>query len=976
MPAESERAYNFGRSCVNHGKKPNDCIHHNSANPEGTPMFVDMATPGQRKLLLPLELPQFRNYQPEAVASSWCDYWEKIKLYAEGSINITGFPHKAIGIDHIGISVNTCVMDAYARYYQLTGEKVKLSSGLSYAVLEAEDAIERRFNKGSKVQITDFVHETDLYCTMCLSQAKSHTRDLGVPIKLQQVETNLSEECFTKLYHRGRISRKPSMVNWSYLLCAPVPESDIKYTNIKGRTAIPVPGYDTEIEFGVINDIIYPIEGSNETLVISTTKPETMFADVAIAVHPDDERYKHLHGKYAIHPIHGRRIPIISDDDLVDMNFGTGAVRLAPSNNIKDYRIGLKYDLEFVQIFNPDGTLNSSCGVEWSGLKRLESRKLIIDSLKKKGLFVGSKDNPMRIQISSKTKDIIEKRLHSHWWFEPKENPSILEQIECIKVYPKALKASLVSTIEQFMRVPLLLTNEQCVLKKDVTPSYFVRLHDGHSESNFHDSRFWVVAKSYDEADKIALERFPGISFDLIRDQDNFSTWFHDVAFFERASASGSIDLLVASVSDMERIARAICVLFALRNEVCFKEIFFHPMALDFKGRKLSKSLGNVFDSTLILRGASRTEISRNIEKFTSLDPKESERLINELLKKFPKGFPNFGADVLRANLLRRTGMGVNWQLNSLSELENDKKILSRIYQLLKRVVTETQASSKKAIVLKESHDIWMYTKLQQLKNHVDECMASRDFSGLVDPILEFWTGCFDTVYFPLAKVRKSYASLDFFADASLKILHIICPFITEEFWQRLRGDINQSIALTTFTEMNLTPDPVITTEFEKLLKFSELLNSYISMIGNHSNTEVIVVPDRSMYNLFLLEQDALVTLNNKVIKNLSILGTFDDLENGHNYIKKVFDGYAVVYILVSGFINTGDVISKISSKLGKLQKKKETLLKVTNAKASSRASEETRQKSRIDLKNITENINLMEEIILLLKHAGLSEKE
>jgi valyl-tRNA synthetase len=178
-----------------------------------------------------------------------------------------------------------------------------------------------------------------------------------------------------------------------------------------------VPGYGKqEIEFGVLTSFAYPIENSEEQIVVSTTRIETMLGDTAVAVHPDDERYKHLHGKFAVHPFNGRRIPIITDAILVDKEVGTGAVKITPAHDPKDYECGKRHGLQMINIFTDDGLINEEGGAPFTGMKRFDARVAVAKALEDKGLLRDSQDNPMIIPICSRTKDVIEPRLKPQWW--------------------------------------------------------------------------------------------------------------------------------------------------------------------------------------------------------------------------------------------------------------------------------------------------------------------------------------------------------------------------------------------------------------------------------------------------------------------------------------------------------------------------------------------------------------------------------
>lgn len=207
-------------------------------------------------------------------------------------------------------------------------------------------------------------------------------------------------ENFCRLHEDGILYRANRLVNWCVRLNTTLSNLEVDQKQLTGRTLLNVPGYDAKekFEFGVLTSFAYPIEGSDEKLIVATTRPETMLGDTAIAVHPDDARYKHLHGKFAVHPFVERRIPILADT-MVDLEFGTGAVKITPAHDPNDYEVGQRHKLEFINILNDDGTFNSNAGEAFKDMKRFHARVAVVKALQEKGLFVEAKDNAMQIPI-------------------------------------------------------------------------------------------------------------------------------------------------------------------------------------------------------------------------------------------------------------------------------------------------------------------------------------------------------------------------------------------------------------------------------------------------------------------------------------------------------------------------------------------------------------------------------------------------
>lgn len=226
-------------------------------------------------------------------------------------------------------------------------------------------------------------------------------------------------ETFVRLHEEGIIYRANRLVNWCCKLNTTLSNLEVDSIELKGRTFLSVPDYDEKVEFGMIVSFAYPIEGSDEKIVVATTRPETMLGDTAIAVHPDDERYKHLVGKMAKHPLVDRLLPIIADD-YVEKDFGTGAVKITPAHDPNDYAIGERHKLDFINILNDDGTLNEDAGEKFKGMKRFIARRVVVEELEKLGLYVETKDNAMSIPLCSKSKDVIEPKMKPQWWVRQK----------------------------------------------------------------------------------------------------------------------------------------------------------------------------------------------------------------------------------------------------------------------------------------------------------------------------------------------------------------------------------------------------------------------------------------------------------------------------------------------------------------------------------------------------------------------------
>lgn len=221
-------------------------------------------------------------------------------------------------------------------------------------------------------------------------------------------------EAFVRLHEDGSIYRSSRLVNWSCTLRSAISDIEVDKIEIPGRTFLSIPGYEEKVEFGVLVTFAYKVEGSDEEIVVATTRIETMLGDTAIAVHPNDSRYTHLHGKFVVHPFADRKIPIVCDD-FVDMEFGTGAVKITPAHDQSDYEVGKRHNLPFINIFNDDGFIIGEYG-QFTGMKRFECRKSILIALKEKGLYKDTINNPMVVPFCSRSKDVVEPIIKPQWY--------------------------------------------------------------------------------------------------------------------------------------------------------------------------------------------------------------------------------------------------------------------------------------------------------------------------------------------------------------------------------------------------------------------------------------------------------------------------------------------------------------------------------------------------------------------------------
>ena len=480
------------------------------------------------------------------------------------------------------------------------------------------------------------------------------------------MDANLSAavtETFVRLHEEGIIYRANRLVSWCVKLNTALSNLEVDNKELEGRTLLDVPGYDRKVEFGVITHFNYELDGSDEKIEVATTRPETMLGDTGIAVNPTDERYTHLIGRFVKHPFVDRLMPIFADE-YVDKEFGTGAVKITPAHDPNDFALGQRHNLKFINILNDDGTMNHNTG-KFEGTKRFDARYGVIAALKEKGLYVKWENNPMKVPICSKSKDVIEPIMKPQWWMKMQDMADgALKAVKNgeIKIRPETAEKSFNRWLENI--------NDWCLSRQlwwgHQIPAYFVTVENTTGDESSDES--WVVGRTEEEARAKAEKKFSGKNITLKRDEDVLDTWFssglwpfstlgwpkktHDLEkLYPQSLLETGWDIIFFWV------ARMIMLGIKLTGQVPFKEVYCHTLVRDSEGRKMSKSLGNVIDPLDVMDGIELEALHDKL-KVGNLDPKELVIATKFQKTAFPDGIPECGADALRFSLANYTTGG------------------------------------------------------------------------------------------------------------------------------------------------------------------------------------------------------------------------------------------------------------------------------------------------------------------------------
>lgn len=921
--------------------------------------YVEETPVGQKKILKPLG----KAYDPVAVESAWNAWWEQEGFFKpemkadgkpkdEGVFVITAPPPNVTGALHIGHALAVSLQDVLVRWNRMQGKTVLFLPGCDHAGISTQSVIESRLWRQNKQTRYDVGREK-LVKLIWEWKEEYHGkinkafRAMGASFDWSREAFTMQDsfqqgvaDTFTKLHDEGVIYRGHKLVNWCHQLNTSLSNLEVDNKELAGRTLLSVPGYDKKIEFGVIIHFKYPIVASDEFLEVATTRIETMLGDSAIAVNPNDPRYKHLIGKRAKHPFVPDRIMPIVADDYVDVGFGTGAVKITPAHDFNDYALGKRHNLEFINILNDDGTLNENAG-PYKGMKRFDVRYKIQADLKELGLYVETKDNPMQIPLCNKSKDVIEPLLKPQWWMKMGDMAkAAIDHVRAgeVKIRPQTSENDYYRWLEGIQ--------DWCLSRQlwwgHQPPAYHIQFEE--ETSYIDDEDHWVVAVTREDAEKKAAEKYPGRKFTLEQDPDVLDTWFSSGQwpYFTMGYPERTDDLKYFYPSSLMEtgwdilffwVARMIMLGVKLMGGVPFDEVYCHGLIRDSEGRKMSKSLGNVIDPLDVIHGIPLKGLHEKLEG-GNLDPKEVATATKYQKTAFPQGIPQCGADALRFTLISYTtgSLDINTEINVF---HGYRKFCNKIFQATKFVLgnlDENFTPQKAVLSGKEAlAEKWILHKLNHTAKVVSETLQSREFFKATEAVYQYWYSNLCDVYIENSKsliqdgtpeVRESAKQTLYTAiEGALLLIHPFMPFISEELWQRLArrpGDSTPSITVAKY--------PVFTEElhdleseraYELVLDVSRGVRSLMAEYTIKDEGQLFVQVD-DKESLAIVEENhaSIKSLSGKGVSALDIVAIGGETPKGCVALR--INASAVVYLSVKGRVDFDQEIQKAQQRLDK----------------------------------------------------------